>query len=185
MKKGMAWVAGLMLMLVGLSQAQSVGSYIGKVENSEAFIAVILSSDQKVMAYVCDSKNLAQWFTGKLENGSFKITLPSGRTLEGKLGSGDVSGSLTLEDSKSYAFKAIPTSGEAGLYRYAGDIQGSRYVGGWIINQEGQQRGSVIGGGGLFPSFIVAKTFKSDFPALENVLAWLVTPDWVAQNLTL
>lgn len=183
MKKA-GWWFGFILLSLSLAQSVGTGSYVGKVENSQAFIAVILSSDQKVMAYTCDSADLAQWFTGKLENGGFKITLPNGRTLEGKLEGNAVIGSLGLE-GKSFSFKSIASSGTAGLYRYAGDIEGNRYLGGWIVDQEGQQRGSVIGGGGLRASSITPQTLKSDHPSLANVQAWKVTPDWVSQNLSL
>jgi hypothetical protein len=39
------------------------GNYAGKVSGSDAFIALV-ASDGKALAYVCDGKTLAEWFSG-------------------------------------------------------------------------------------------------------------------------
>ncbi|MER3445167.1 MAG: hypothetical protein C4333_14035 [Meiothermus sp.] len=167
--------------MASLGLAQSAGSYVGAVPNSKAFIAVVLGEQGKALAYLCDSESIALWFRGKLEGGVLELRGADGQRLQGRVGS-EVSGQITLPDGRVLGFSAPAASGEAGLYRYEGSQSGNAYVGGWIIDQKGEQRGAVIGGGALSPVVLSPKTLQAEHRLLGKLLAWLVTPQWVTQS---
>lgn len=177
---------GLLFALLGWSLTLAQGSFVGVVQDSKAFVAVVVAADQKAIAYVCDSETVAQWFTGRVgTDGVLQLTNTSGTggTIQARLNQGEVVGSFILPGQTAKAFMAKVAAGTAGLYRYDGTIEGSRYLGGWIMDQQGVQRGSVIGGGSLRASVLIPQTLMSDHPRLTNLKAWRVTPEWVSENL--
>ena len=50
---------------------------------------------------------------------------------------------MTLARGASFTFEALPTSGNAGLYRASGSISGEEHLAGWVVLPKGEQRGSV------------------------------------------
>lgn len=175
-------LVSILMLVAGLGMAQTAGSYVGEVQGSKAFIALVVSEEGKALAYVCDGESIALWFRGRLEGGVLELQGSAGQRLQGRL-AGEVSGQLTLPDGRSLAFSARAAAGEAGLYRYEGSSSGSAYTGGWIINQKGEQRGAVIGGGTLAPSLLEPRSLQAEHALLGRLQAWLVTPGWVSQNL--
>lgn len=63
------------LSLVALSSAlaKPQGTFIGTVPKSEAFIALVVSPDKKVMAYVCDGRQVVQWFKGQVRANNLEL----------------------------------------------------------------------------------------------------------------
>lgn len=192
------WIGMLILVLLGSAQA-ATGSFVGKAQGSEAFIAFV-AKDNKVLAYLCDGSKLADWFRlVQDESGAVEGRSSSGVRLQAKLGAQEIKGTVTLADGKALEFSATPISGEAGLYRSESQINGTDYLGGWIVDQQGQQRGLVIGGGGnrvavalpldtaliqsdastnskLCPGVASPKARALAFNS-ANLVAWLVTPE--------
>lgn len=165
------------------AQTPLAGSYVGKVQGSQAFIALV-RSENKLIAYVCDGKEQVQWFRGAVgPNGALEVRTEAGWRLLGALSAEGVKGTVTFADGKTLEYSATPATGEAGLYRYEATVDGARYLGGWIIDQKGEQRGSVIGGGGLVATFLSPTSQKAQHPKLGELLAFLVNPDWVRQNV--
>lgn len=191
------WIGMLILVLLGSAQA-TTGSFVGKVQGSEAFIAFV-AKDSKVLAYLCDGSKLADWFRLVHDSsGAVEGRSSGGVQLQAKIGAQEIKGTVTLADGKALEFSAAPISGEAGLYRTESRIGGTDYLGGWIVDQQGQQRGALVGGGNLSAVALPISTAPVSGDAAKdsklcpgiaspkartlafnsaNLVAWLVTPE--------
>lgn len=191
------WIGVLVLVVWASAQAAS-GSFVGRVQGSEAFIAFVVKGS-KVLAYLCDGSKLADWFR-LVQDASSAVDgrSASGIRLQAKFSAQEVKGSVTLADGKILEFSATPITGEAGLYRSEVLISNESYVGGWIVDQKGEQRGAVVGGGNfqavalpitgvptsgdsakdskLCPGVVSPKA-RATALGSNNLLAWLVTPE--------
>src|SRR4051794_8345268 len=56
--------------VASLSKTDKVTQYLGKVDGSDAYIAVEDVGNGKVRVYVCDGKD-GNWFAGELKDGAF------------------------------------------------------------------------------------------------------------------
>jgi hypothetical protein len=119
----------------------SGGRFVGTVDGTDAFIAIVASADHAV-AYVCDGTearvSVATWFDGPASAGALDLTA-DGLHLTAKIGA-SASGSVTLPDG-AHAFTATVASGSAGLYR--DDTTDGDLIGGWILLADGRSRGAV------------------------------------------
>ena len=145
----------VVLLMVGLVLAACAGApptaqqptgdlvaiWAGKVEGTDAFIGIV-SNGKDVMAYVCDGKTISQWFQGQV-NGD-KLDLSAGNAkLQTQLTRDTTSGSVTLANGQ-FKFTATRTTGDAGLYRSDETINNEKWVGGWIVLNDGQLRGANV-----------------------------------------
>jgi hypothetical protein len=71
------------------------------------------------------------------------------------------------------------------LYRSEKTVDDTLYLGGWIVDQQGEQRGAVVGGGGLVAVLLMPTSKKAQHPKLGELLAFLVNPAWVSQDVSL
>ena len=125
----------------------STGNFVGQINNSEIFIAIVTTGNE-VLAYVCDGIRVAEWFRGPMtEGGWLELTSKKGWKLRASVSKYSAIGSLILENNKRMIFMAEPTKDKAGLYRAEKVMEDIKYVGGWIVNSNGEQRGAVVGGG--------------------------------------
>jgi hypothetical protein len=154
MRKMMLFVAGL-LMLAGSQAAPINGNYVAEITGpagSSPFVAVVTTQDRAI-AYICDGEVLAEWFRADLQAGGLfetrSTTKKSGITAQ--VNAGSVVGAITLETGKVIQFRAMPANGAAGLYRSDDNINNQRFLGGWVVLSNGEQRGAVIGGGSTRP----------------------------------
>ncbi len=142
----------------GPAESQSAplaATWGGTVEGTDAFVAVA-SNGTEVMAYVCDGKSIATWF--KAADGSDGVNLASGDlaitsgtlTLQTKLTTDALSGSIILADGSSHKLVGTRLSGDAGLYRSEEKIDGEDNVGGWVVLSDGQLRGALLGPNAAF-----------------------------------
>jgi hypothetical protein len=126
------------------------GSFFGKVEQTDAFIALATLGNEgnTAMVYVCDSQGISQWFQGPVGKDALDLTAPNGARLQAKLSLTEATGSVTLADGRSLEFKAVPyeANSGAGLFRARETIGGSEYLAGWILLPGDQQRGSIQSG---------------------------------------
>ena len=124
-------------------RAGSITTYVGKVTGTDALLAVVESAD-RVVAYVCDSKDMAWWFAGSPRaDGAFDLTSRTGQRLAGKP-SGDVlSATLTLPGGSTRTVNAREAVGDAGLYFADQTVNGIHYQGGWIWASATEQRGNL------------------------------------------
>ena len=147
-----ALAALIAMLLAGLAASSVVArerrvGYVGTVHGTDAFVAVVTHGSH-VTAYVCDSKKIAQWFTGSLTAGTTILTSSGGYVLRVAIANGKANGSLQLPGARRavHRFRLAQDSKSAGLYRGVKTFAGKRYVGGWIVLPDGRQRGEVING---------------------------------------
>lgn len=126
----------------GTTTAGAKGVYVGQVPSQNAWVGID-SNGSRVVAFATDGSKshaatFAQWFRGTLTNN--KVTASSetnsGGQLQANLTSSGAAGTVTLKNGKSIPFVARevpPTSSNAGLYRGDRMVNGTRYVGGWVV----------------------------------------------------
>ncbi len=165
--------------------ASPTGSFIGHALDSEAFIAIVTHGD-KALAYICDGADVAEWFRGSVaEDGLLELRSSGGWTLKARLNVSGAAGWFVGESARPLSFRAVPQSGDAGLYRAEIDIDGVHYIGGWVIDQQGEQRGAVIGGGTpRAASNLDLLTLEAEVEGLGTLIAQLVTPAYVDALVT-
>ena len=154
--------------------------FVGQIKGSEAFVAIV-TTGRETLAYVCDGVETAEWFRGfMLESGWLELTSKRGWKLRASMSTSSAIGSLIIKDDKPMTFIARPVEGNAGLYRAESITEGIKYVGGWIVNTNGEQRGAVIGGG-TFQSvpYIDIVTFQVEVVGLGALVAQSINPDYV------
>jgi hypothetical protein len=186
MRKMMLSLVALLMLLAGSQAAPINGNYVAKVTGpagSNPFVAVVTTRD-KAIAYICDGEVLAEWFRADLQaDGLFETrstTKKSGITAQ--VNAGSVVGAITLETGRVIQFRAMPTDGMAGLYRSDQSINNQRFLGGWIVLANGEQRGAVIGGGSTRPGRMLE--FRTGFvgvslPDLGLLQPFQVTPEFL------
>ena len=103
-------------------QEPVVGEFAGEVSDANAFVALVAGESQdgeearEVRAYLCDGREINEWFRGTAEGNKLDLTSEGGAHLEGNLASEASTGTITLDDSESFIFTADPATGVAGLY---------------------------------------------------------------------
>lgn len=171
-------VAVLVLFGGVFTQAQE-GNFVGHLEGTDAFVAIVSNGDEAV-AFVCDGAEIVAWLRGAVEDGSLALESSSSTgqntyLLEAQLGA-SAEGSLTL-NGQPLSFTAEPAEDEAGLYRAGETLDGVTLIGGWIVNNSGEQRGAVIGGVSSRSASLDLKTLKSKLEDEDTLTAQRVTPE--------
>ena len=138
---------GLILSACGGTASAVSGSFVGKVNGSDTFIAVVLHTDGAVTAYVCDSVSIAEWFKGNVDGSSLDLTNASGAHLTADLADGSFNGTFTPSGSSPLTFSVNAADQPAGLFRHEETVDGVKYVDGWIFLPDGDVRGARSGGG--------------------------------------
>jgi hypothetical protein len=99
-----------------------VGSFVGEVSGTEAFVAVVAApatggKDSAVQIYLSDGRGLSEWFSGPISDSSFVATSDDGdAATEGTLSGHSVTGTVELPGGETVEYEASPPSGAAGLY---------------------------------------------------------------------
>jgi hypothetical protein len=143
----------LLVMLAGLglvscgggSAAPKDGSYVGKVDGTDAYIALVTGS-AKVAGYICDSASISVWIPAATVSGNTaNLVSRKGVAVGPVTWSGSTASGTVTIDGTGHAFTAQLASGDAGLYRAVqgtpGDA-GSIEVG-WVVLADGTQRGTI------------------------------------------
>jgi hypothetical protein len=118
--------------------------FVGSLPGTNAFIALTTDNGAS-LSYVCDSDQTSAWFAGPLASPTaLDLANPNGDHLSASLSPSGASGTVTLA-GKPFPFTAAPASGDAGLFRAEQQVNGTKVVGGWIVNQAGEQRGALQG----------------------------------------
>lgn len=118
------------------------GSFVGKIDGSNALVAIVVLETRETLAYVCDSGLVAQWFRGNATADGLALSA-GGSKLEARLSIDGVAGQVTLGSGTALSFTAGPAIGPAGLYRATSTQASFDFVGGWIVLATGEQRGAV------------------------------------------
>jgi hypothetical protein len=135
------------------AQTPAAGHYAGQVEDSNAFIGLVINGKQ-LQAFFCDGTTQAVptlwgWFLGDLNNNAFNLTNEKGDRLTGAFETNGASGTITLADGTALNFQADPVSEPAGLYRLEETIDGVDTITDWIVLANGELRGGIKSGSQL------------------------------------
>jgi hypothetical protein len=117
-----------------------VGSFVGEVPGTEAFVAVVAAPAEggkdsgAVQIYVSDGRGLSEWFSGPISDSNFVAKSDDGDVeTEGRLSGDSVTGTVVLPGGKTVRYEASPPSGAAGLYELtvsaAGELSGASAAG--------------------------------------------------------
>ena len=137
----------------------AVGNFVGRASSADAFVALSVADapaqakgGREVLAYVCNGKEIGQWFRGEAGKDGAALTAASGARLEAKLSANKATGTVTLSDGRKLAFDASPATGDAGLYRARGQVAGADVLAGWVLLPDGEQRGTLQQAGTIGPA---------------------------------
>lgn len=156
------------------------GSYIGQDQAGSTFVAIVVHNGE-ALAYVCDGNLVAEWFPGAIAaDGRLELRSSEGWKLEATLDGASVTGYYTSSEGQAVPFTAGPASGDAGLYRSEFSRDGVAYIGGWVVREDGQQRGSMIGGGTRRPAKnLESGTYRATAEGFGTLPTERVTPAYV------
>lgn len=159
------------------------GTWVGRLDDSDAFVAIVVGGDQ-VVAYVCEDGKIASWFFGTAAGGSrFQLANAAGERLDVTLGD-DARGTFS-DGGTLRAFRAEATDAEV-LFRADTLTGGEPVSGGWIRLGDAT-RGTITTLSGLqaaptlsttvqFESSLLGVLFLSPAPMTPDTLA-LPTPN--------
>ena len=121
-----------------------IGSYAGRISDSDAFIAVV-AGKTNIVVWVGDGPHkVGIRFTGPRLGNGFDMTLPIGVRVAGSFDTKHVAGALTVQSNPPQLFTADATTGAAGLYAGVTTIGGKQVGLAWVVLNDGQQRGTKI-----------------------------------------
>jgi hypothetical protein len=122
------------------------GSFVGTVSGSDTYVAVVAEKTTKttrrVLAYVCDGKQIAIWFSAKAHSNHIRFPARSGATVTVDLSPRNATGTIRLAYGTTLRFTATPATAKAGLYAAAPTIGRASYLAGWIVLSDGTERGA-------------------------------------------
>ena len=136
------------------------GTFVGEAQDEDAFVAIVAASPEEegedepeVRAYLCDGRDVTEWFTGTASGNELDLSSESGARLQGNLTPEASTGTITLEDGERFFdFAAELATGVAGLYNATvsdeGQVRGISETGGEI---EGQVADEPQAEGGGYP----------------------------------
>jgi hypothetical protein len=126
------------------------GNFVGDVDRSDAFIALVVDRNNHAVAYVCDGTDkhpaeVAEWFRGTVAlDGRLRLTGADGTGLVADVTPDGVTGAVTLDGADAgHSFTLDAAEPPAGWYRAEAMIDGDDYVGGWIELANHDIRGAV------------------------------------------
>ena len=125
------------------------GSFVGRVANTQALIAVVTDGTQ-VRAYVCDGTPdgrvvLSEWFKGQKSGETIDIISNTGiAELKAQFTSTTVTGTVTVPANQVLTFQATLGTGDAGLYGYKQIHSNQLHWAGWVVLSTGEQTGAQI-----------------------------------------
>jgi hypothetical protein len=116
-----------------------VGSFVGKVKGTGAFLAVVAAPIEGgdaggVHIYVSDGRGLSESLSGSISGERFVAASDDGDAeVRGELSEDSVTGTVALPGGKTGRYEASPPSGTAGLYELtvssAGELSGASAAG--------------------------------------------------------
>lgn len=99
------------------------GTFVGKTEKEEAFVAVVASpaargeERRELTLYACDARRLCEWFSGSAAGNSFRVDAERGDgEASGELTRKGATGSIELSNGKTLRYEAERATAAAGLY---------------------------------------------------------------------
>ncbi len=101
-----------------------VGEFVGNIPEADIFLALVAeepqeqgSQEREVRGYLCDGRQLNEWFSGTVMGDEVQLTSPNGVQLETILASAEVAtGTITLSDGTRVGFEAPIATNIEGFY---------------------------------------------------------------------
>jgi hypothetical protein len=135
--------------------APVVGEYVGEIPEADIFLALVAqepqeeeSSEREVRVYLCDGRQLTQWFTTMVSGDAFQGTTASGVQFYASLAPELTIGTIALANGESFDFQIARASGIDGVYPVnvppdGGRLSGTSWRGGQL---EGTRTGAELTG---------------------------------------
>lgn len=143
-----------------VEQVAKLETFVGKVEGTDAYIAVSVLPD-RVLAYLCDGKQLKQWFDGSAPGNRIEARDDSAQgSLTATLAGEVVTGSVSVRGS-SHRFFAERARRPAGLYVNT-QYPTPETRGAWIVLPDGTQRGAATKAGVPVESTVSPSSGEAD-----------------------
>jgi len=135
------------------TQAGGTAAYVGQVSGSGDLIGIVIDGAQ-ITAYICDGTDSAVgqwgWFLGDRTAAHVDLVSTNGHELQIDFDAyGVPSGQLVTRDGAAYPFATEPATGTAGIWRAQGLVNGAPLLAGWVILNNGDERGAGISEGGV------------------------------------
>jgi hypothetical protein len=145
-------------------ETQGEKGFVGTVDGTDAFISLLISSDEGIV-YVCNGdEEIAEWFRGELKDPkNVNLANGSGAEIIAQFNGKSFDGNVTLRNDNTFSFSAIPNTAEdAGIYRvYGTEAKQDEIEAGWILNSDGDERGSLR----------IGTSFRKNGPRIKDVLS--------------
>jgi hypothetical protein len=135
------------------AQAGGTAAYVGQVSSTGDLVGIVLEGSQ-ITAYICDGTDSAVgqwgWFLGDRTGTNVDLVSTNGHELQIDFDAyGVPSGQLVTRDGAAYPFTSEPATGTAGIWRAQGLVNGVPLLAGWVILNNGDERGAAITEGGV------------------------------------
>ena len=114
---------------------QAANTYLGSVDGTDAYIAVIMAGD-KAVAFLCDGASMWEWPTGTFNDNRVQLTNSSGTTVGARLDGSTLTGTVKIGGA-DHNFTAVPAQANEGVYRTVVNENGQTSTVGWIIRDAG------------------------------------------------
>src|SRR3954471_5276478 len=127
-----------------IPRAAPPGVYLARLPERDAYLAVLVDHP-RAAAYLCDDGTVAKWFPHRritLGAISLRARDHRARLTARTTRTGGLPGRVRLYGHR-YAFTARRAHGAAGLYRAAARTSDGFFEAGWVIQNDGSQRGAV------------------------------------------
>jgi hypothetical protein len=135
----------------GARSARVVGTFVGAVTGSDAYVAVVAGT-QNVVAYVCDGEQgIAQLFSGRRSEDRFEVRA-GGARITAELSERAAVGRVAIAGATPRRFAAKPAKGRAGFYRRVLERDRREVRLGWAVRGDGSQRGASTTPGNVGPA---------------------------------
>jgi hypothetical protein len=161
----------------------TIGSFVGTVDGSDAYVAVVARPEGGVLAYVTDGGSSVDWLDGALEgprDTSARLGNDGGAVMEVAFTGRSASGAFARPGEDPQRFTAAAADEPAGLYRATESFADGDYVAGWIVLPDGTQRGAVRRYETPLPPGSVDPTTFSTGDATFAVPGGILRPELVA-----
>ncbi len=120
------------------------GSFAGVVPGTDVYLLIAIDTAGDVIAFACDSGTTAAWFSGCTTGSTIALTSGTANILS-TAAPGRITGTLRLGDARR-AFVLTPIGRRGGLYAARTAAHGIDHTAGWILLDDGSQRGTVLTG---------------------------------------
>jgi len=133
--------------------ATPAGTYVGKLDGTSAFVAVLVADRGRFRAYALNSsERLAAWAADGLSEARSReervgtpygrgVTSSNGYGLRATVAAGLVKGSIRFPSGERHRFEAGQVAGPHTQYRIVIGRGLGRYLGGWVVWDDAQQLG--------------------------------------------